>query len=90
MTQVAIFENVIIYIPVADETFGGTPIANRRGLNITPPPRPRAPATHPPKKPKHKTFLRTFPSKTRSLSAKLTLPYFFLSAYSELVIFTAI
>jgi len=89
MTQVAILEKVMMYIPVADETFGGTPIESKRGLKMTPPPRPRAPATHPPKNPKQRTFLRILPSKTRSLSAKLTLLYFFLSYYSELVILTA-
>lgn len=74
-------EKVMMYMPVADDTFGGTPMASRRGLKMTPPPRPRAPATHPPKKPSVKTFLRVLPSKTKSLSARLMLPYFFFSCY---------
>jgi hypothetical protein len=43
-------ENIIMYMPVAEATFGGTPILKSRGLNIAPPPNPRAPETHPPKK----------------------------------------
>ena len=89
MVHVAILEKVIMYIPVADETLGGTPIAKRSGLKITPPPRPSAPATQPPKKPSPRTFLRVFPWKTRSLGTKLILLYFYLSACSELVILTA-
>jgi len=61
MRHAAIFEKVIKYIPVAEETFGGTPICKRRGLKITPPPNPRAPATQPPPKPKHSTLKRIFP-----------------------------
>lgn len=41
-------ENIIMYIPVADETGGGTPKLNKRGLKIAPPPKPRAPETQPP------------------------------------------
>jgi len=89
MVQVAILEKVIMYMPVADETLGGTPIANKSGLKMTPPPRPRAPATQPPKKPSPRTFLRILPWNTKSLSTKLISPYFFLSAYSLLVILTA-
>ena len=82
MRHAAILEKVIKYIPVADDTLGGTPMLNRRGLKMTPPPRPRAPATHPPPNPRHRTFLRTLPSKTRSDGTKLILPYFCFSAYS--------
>lgn len=82
MTQVTIFEKVIKYIPVADETFAGTPIERRRGLKMTPPPRPRAPATHPPVKPRPRTFLRVLPLKIKSLSAILMPPNFSLSPYS--------
>ncbi len=41
-------ENIIIYIPVADETGGGTPKLKSKGLKIAPPPRPNAPETQPP------------------------------------------
>ncbi len=42
-------EKRIMYIPVAEATDGGTPMLSRRGLNIAPPPRPKAPLTHPPR-----------------------------------------
>lgn len=86
--QVAIFEKVIKYMPVADDTLGGTPNLRRRGLNMTPPPRPKAPATHPPPKPSPRTRHSVFPSKKRSLSTKLrSCPYsgflyFFFIFYS--------
>ena len=41
----------IMYIPVAEETLGGTPIDKNTGLKIAPPPRPRDPAANPPMKP---------------------------------------
>lgn len=41
-------ENMIMYIPVAVDTFGGTPKDIINGLKIEPPPRPSAPPTHPP------------------------------------------
>jgi hypothetical protein len=88
MRHAAILEKVIKYIPVADDTLGGTPMLNRRGLKMTPPPRPSAPATHPPPNPRHRTFLSTLPSKTRSDGTKLISPYFFLSAYSPAVSLT--
>lgn len=71
-----------MYIPVAEETFGGTPRLIKSGLKITPPPRPRAPATQPPPKPRASTILKTLPSKMRSLLVRLTLLYSFLSDYS--------
>lgn len=37
-----------MYIPVDEETEGGTPILNSKGLKMTPPPRPSAPDTQPP------------------------------------------
>ena len=61
MMHAEIFEKVIKYMPVADETFGGTPIDNRSGLKIVPPPNPRAPATQPPANPKISTLTRTCP-----------------------------
>ena len=89
MTHVAILLKVMIYIPVAELTFGGTPIANSSGLKITPPPSPRAPATHPPKNPRVNTFLRVFPSNTRSLYERLMFPYFFFSCCCLATNFTA-
>ncbi len=40
--------NIIMYIPDAVATFGGTPRLISKGLNIIPPPNPRAPEIHPP------------------------------------------
>lgn len=53
----AIFEYIIKYIPVADDTLGGTPIPIKYGLKMTPPPSPSAPATNPPPNPRYDTFL---------------------------------
>ena len=64
--QVLIFEKVIIYIPVAEDTLGGTPRLMSNGLKITPPPSPRAPATHPATNPKVRTFHKTCPLNMRS------------------------
>jgi hypothetical protein len=72
-----------MYIPVAEETLGGTPRLIKSGLKITPPPRPKAPATHPPPKPRPRTILKVFPSKIRSFSARCTLSNSLLSFYSE-------
>lgn len=41
-----------MYIPVEEATFGGHPRLRSKGLKIEPPPSPRAPETHPPKKEK--------------------------------------
>ena len=83
-----ILENVIKYIPVADDTLGGTPIYKRRGLKMTPPPNPKAPATQPPPNPKQRTLNRTFPWNTRSLGTMLTFPYLFFKSYSYAEILT--
>lgn len=77
-------------MPVAEDTFGGTPIANKSGLKITPPPSPRAPATHPPANPRVRTFLSVLPSNTRSLLERLIFPYFFFNYYSFDTSLTAI
>ena len=68
-------------MPVAEDTFGGTPIAKSSGLKITPPPSPSAPATHPPQKPRVRMFLRTLPSKTKSDLERLMFPYFCFNFY---------
>ena len=49
------------YEPVADATFGGIPSVKRMGLNMTPPPRPKAPAKNPPKKPSIIRYINTLP-----------------------------
>jgi hypothetical protein len=41
-------EKSTINIPVAEATAGVTPMLKRTGLKTTPPPKPRAPDTHPP------------------------------------------
>lgn len=49
--KVRVFENalnIIIYIPVAAATYGGTPMPINTGLNTTPPPSPTALASPPP------------------------------------------
>ena len=51
-------ENMIIYIPVEDATAGGTPMLNKSGLKIAPPPSPRAPDTQPPSKAKITSFTK--------------------------------
>ena len=80
--QAAILLKVTRYIPVADETFGGTPIESNKGLKIEPPPSPRAPATQPPAKAKNNISQRVFPSNLRSLSTKLMLLNFFFKICS--------
>lgn len=63
-------EKMIIYIPVADATFGGTPIERRSGLKIEPPPSPRAPETQPPTNEKMRSLNMTSPLRTTSLLAR--------------------
>jgi len=53
-------ENIIIYIPVAEATCGGTPKLNRRGLKTDPPPMPRAPDIQPPIKENDKSLKSFF------------------------------
>ena len=62
-------ESIIKYIPVEEETVGGTPILKRIGLNMAPPPKPSAPAVHPPINAKNRSFRRFFPFNIISLSA---------------------
>ena len=61
MPEDAAVEYIIMYIPVADETAGGTPMLSRRGLKIAPPPSPKAPETHPPQKAKITNLARVDP-----------------------------
>ncbi len=80
---------MIMYIPVEDETLGGTPILRRMGLKMAPPPRPRAPETQPPINPKTISLTRVHPRILRSLSDRPT-PTFYLRACSFLTILIAI
>ena len=51
MTEDDRVENMIMNMPVEAATRGGVPRASRIGLKITPPPKPREPASNPPTKP---------------------------------------
>ena len=75
-------------MPVAPELFGCTPKASRAGLQIDPPPRPRAPATSPPIKPIRMMTTNALPCKITSPSRQLT-PYLTLTFYSATAIRTA-
>ncbi len=77
------------YIPVAEDTFGGTPIEIKSGLKMEPPPRPRAPATQPPRKDNVRTLKRVLPLNLRSLSTRLMEPYLYLRAYSAATVVQA-
>ena len=63
-------EKIIIYIPVAEATFGGHPKPRRSGLNIEPPPSPRAPETHPPTKERVTSLSIGAPERGISLEAR--------------------
>lgn len=78
-------EKRIMYIPVADATEGNTPRLKSNGLNIVPPPKPRAPDMKPPKKAKTTNLRTTIIVNLRSLGARPT-PTKFLSAYSCLTL----
>jgi hypothetical protein len=56
-----------MYIPVAEETYGGTPKLKSNGLKTDPPPIPRAPEIQPPRKEKSNN-LESFPLSFRSIS----------------------
>jgi hypothetical protein len=72
-------ENIIMYMPVADETGGGTPMLRSSGLNIAPPPRPNAPETHPPIRAKTRSFVKVCLVNLRSLGK--SFPAFSLILY---------
>ena len=76
-------------IPVAPETCGTSPISRKAGLQIEPPPRPKAPAITPPIKPMQINVLIFLPSYLGSVSKQFTL-YLILSGYSYLLILIAI
>jgi hypothetical protein len=52
---------MIMYMPEAEATLGGSPMLSNRGLKMAPPPRPRAPETNPPRNEKISSFLRLLP-----------------------------
>ena len=58
---VAPVENIIKYIPVAEETYAGTPILIKTGLKIAPPPSPKAPDIQPPSKASKISLNKSFP-----------------------------
>jgi hypothetical protein len=62
-------EKRIMYIPVAEATEGNTPKLKRSGLNIAPPPNPRAPDINPPKNANTTNLNRTMGLNLRSLGA---------------------
>jgi hypothetical protein len=87
MIVVAAEEYIIMYMPVEVDTDGGTPSDIISGLKIEPPPRPRAPPTHPPRKAKTRSNLKGLPSYLMSLGMRPRLS-FYLRACSFLFIMT--
>lgn len=77
----AAVEYNIMYMPVEDDTDGGTPILRSRGLKMTPPPRPRAPETHPPIKAKNTNFKMLDHRNSISPSTS-PCPYLIFNSYS--------
>ena len=59
--------NITRYILVEEDTAGGIPILSKTGLNIEPPPSPRAPETQPPAKATKTSLLTTSGENLRSL-----------------------
>lgn len=51
--ELAAVEKMIIYIPVEEATFGGTPKLSSKGLKMAPPPNPTADPIMPPKSEKN-------------------------------------
>lgn len=74
-------EKMIMYIPVADDTWGGTPKLSSNGLNILPPPIPSAPEMMPPVKAKNKSLNNGNPESGISDSVSPS-PYLILSLCS--------
>ena len=68
--------NITKYMPVEDVTAGGMPKLKNTGLNIAPPPSPRAPETHPPAKATATSFLTMLGEYLRSL---LQIPLLYLT-----------
>jgi len=63
--------NIIMNIPDADATWGGTLKLRSKGLKITPPPRPTVPAMNPATNAETTNLMRRFSSHLRSPSTKL-------------------
>jgi hypothetical protein len=79
---------MIIYMPDAEATFGGTPILNKRGLKIEPPPRPNAPEAKPPKIEPSTSVVKLEPFSSISPGSR-PLPYLILISCSQLTYRTA-
>lgn len=80
--------NMTRYIPVEPETDGGIPILKSTGLKMAPPPRPRAPETQPPTKPKRTSRLTISGASLRSL-LQMPRAYLILSFCSKLFLLIA-
>lgn len=74
-------EKIIIYIPVEDATLGGQPKLSNKGLNIEPPPKPKAPDTQPPRNENTRSLIRGPPCSLTSDDAK-PFPYFYFRSCS--------
>lgn len=72
----ATFEKRIMYLLVDAAGDGAIPIPIKIGLNIEPPPNPRAPETQPPKKARISNLTNVHPTGTMSL---LQRPLLYLS-----------
>ena len=71
-------------MPVADDTFGGTPKLSNNGLNMAPPPNPKAPDTQPPRNANVTSFTTAYLSNLISL-CEIPRLNLILSAYSFLI-----
>jgi hypothetical protein len=71
----AVVPNRIIYMAVEVVTWGRTPKLRSKGLNTTPPPRPKAP-TIPPKNEPSFSFQRSFPL---YFTSPVTIPFLYFS-----------
>lgn len=75
MIEDPIVVNITRYIPVEEDTDGGIPMLSKSGLNMAPPPSPRAPEIHPPAKDARTSFLTMSGENLRSL---LQIPLLYL------------
>jgi hypothetical protein len=80
-------ESMIMYMPVEVETVGGMPSEIIKGLKMEPPPRPRAPEIHPPRKAKTRREVSCLPPPPvhRISQSRILCPQRSLSAYSRLL-----
>jgi hypothetical protein len=81
-TVVAPDANIIMYMPDDVATFGGTPRLISKGLNIIPPPNPKAPDIHPPIKENTISFTKvSFVNSISFLFPLLNLAFNFYSYF---------